>query len=129
MGKQREWTITEIKRAKQRVEAGETWDEVSADMGVHTNTLRKQVYRVAGKLDLSKRQHLKKNRDREKLLLSAVALRNGERLSWSLIAERVGWSGDVEALRQAVRRYAKKHGLKLTLGLPAVRRTKWDNRE
>lgn len=129
MGKQREWTITEIKRAKQRVEGGETWDEVSADMGVHTNTLRKQVYRVVGKLDLSKRQHLKKNRDREKLLLSAVALRNGERLSWSLIAERVGWAGDVEALRQAVRRYAKKHNLKLMLGLPAVRRTKWDNRE
>lgn len=129
VAKQRTWTMAELRRAKERVELDETWDEVAADMGVHSSTLRKQVYRVLGTPDLTKRARLRKNREREQMLLNGIAEVNGNEVSWSIAAERVGWKGESETFRQACRRYAKKHGLKLRKGTPKVRRSRWGSRE
>ena len=126
MSPRRTWTFPELRSAKSRVEAGETWDQVAASFSVNTSTLRKQVYTHLGSLDLSKRPRVFA---REVMLLEAIRLRNTEKLSYGLIKERVGWDKQVVALRQAVKRYAAHHELELHMGKPAKRRCRWSKHE
>lgn len=126
MADRREWTFPELRRARARVEAGETWDQIAADFGVHSSTLRKQVYKYIGCPDLTKRP---KTMMREKLILEAIALRNNERLSYGIIKERIGWPRQVVTLRQSVMRYAELHDLEVFAGFPKTRKNRWDNHE
>jgi hypothetical protein len=120
------WTFPELRSAKSRVEAGETWDQVAASFGVNTSTLRKQVYTHLGSLDLSKRPRVFA---REVMILEAIRLRNTEKLSYALIKDRIGWDKQVVALRQAVKRYAAHHELELHMGKPLKRRCRWSEHE
>jgi len=126
MGKHRSWTFPELRRARARVEAGETWDQIAEDFGVHSSTLRKQVYKHIGRPNLTKRP---RKILREKMLLEAIALRNNERLSYGIIKERIGWPRLVVTLRQSVKRYARLHDIELYAGFPDKRKNRWDNRE
>jgi len=124
--KHRSWTMPELRRVKARVEAGERWATVAADFNVHESTVRKQVYTHLGKMDFSARP---RTFTREAMLLKAISLRNDEGLSYGIIVDRVGWPHTVVALRQAMRRYAEHHGMKLLKGKPRVRRCRWGNGE
>ena len=115
-----------LRSAKQRVEAGETWNQVADSMGVNTGTLRKQVYTQLGAVDLSKRPRVFA---REVMILEAIRLRNTEKLSYGIIKERIGWDKQVVSLRQAVKRYASHHGLDLHMGKPKKRRCRWGTHE
>lgn len=126
MAPRRTWTFPMLRSAKQRVEAGETWNQVADSMGVNTGTLRKQVYTQLGAVDLSKRPRVFA---REVMILEAIRLRNTEKLSYGIIKERIGWDKQVVSLRQAVKRYASHHGLDLHMGKPKKRRCRWGSHE
>lgn len=126
MAPRRTWTFPMLKSAKARVEAGETWDEVSQDMGVNVSTLRKQIFKQLGPLDHSNRPRRFSN---EALLIKAISLRNRKGLSYGMIKDEIGWPKKVISLRQAVKRYAAYHNIKLKSGWPTHRKCRWDNHD
>jgi transposase len=55
---------------------------------------------------------------RTQLLYRAIAIRNTEGLSWSIIADRVGWEKSAQALYAAV----KRSGIRYKKGYPEQRK-------
>ena len=95
-----------LRRAKSRIEAGESWADVAQDMDVNMSTLRKQVYVHLGKID---RSNCPKRFKREAMLVEAIRLRNTEKMSYGMIKDAVGWPRTTCALQQSIRRYAAFH--------------------
>lgn len=126
MAPQRTWTFPMLRRAKARIEAGESWADVAQDMDVNMSTLRKQVYVHLGKID---RSNCPKRFKREAMLVEAIRLRNTEKMSYGMIKDAVGWPRTTCALQQSIRRYAAYHELEVFKGLPTKRRSRWDDYE
>lgn len=119
----RTWTYPELRRAVAEVESGRTWPEVAADFGANLDTLRTVVRNHGLRPDLSKRPP--KEHPEVSQVVRALALRNRERLSWSIIASRVGWTRKPQSLSRACHRHTARHGGKVYDGRPDTRRTKW----
>ena len=120
----RRWTYPDLRRAAAEVESGRTWPDVAADYGVSGATLRTCVRRYGLACDRSPRPAREHPEVRQ--VVRALALRNAERLSWSIIAERVGWARQPQSLARACQRHTARHGGDLYAGNPRVRRSKWD---
>ena len=105
------WTMPMLRRAVAAVESGRTWDDVAADFGVMSATLRKTLRRYGFWPDASKRaptQH-----PQESQLVRAIELRRGSRMSWPAIANAVGWTRAAESLSRAAHRRARRDGTDL----------------
>lgn len=120
----RTWTLPELREARDAWVAGEAWPDVGARYGVSASTIRTQVVRHLGK---PRRQRRPPPPD-EATLLEAIRIRNTERLSWSLIAQRVGYSRPGGTLHIVCTRYANRHKMTVYKGMPDARRTRWDAR-
>jgi len=118
----RTWTLPELREAKAAFERGETWPSIGARYGVAPSTVRSQVTSQLGK---PRRRNRPPPCD-EATTLQAMRIRNTERLSWTLVRERVGYTGTAENLRIKCVRYSKRHKMQLFQGWPDVRLTKWD---
>jgi len=119
----RQWTFPELYDAARAIESGRTWDEVGADYGVSGSTVRTLLGRHRVEYDMSKRPP-KEHPDEDKIV-AAIAHRNRDGVSWSIAAERVGWTKSTQALRVAALRSCKRHGGAVAAGMPGVRRSRW----
>lgn len=126
MGRRRTWTMAELQKAKKRAESGETWKSIATDFDVTAGTVRKQVRTHLGSVASRPRRPYRKGY--EKKLIEAISLRNRESMSWSIIAVKVKWNSSTQALRKAAIRYGEETGVRVDVGFPAVRRTKWDKK-
>lgn len=100
-----------LRRAVASVEAGRTWDDVAADFGVMSATLRKTLRRYGFWPDDEKRAP--KQHPQESRLMRAISLRRRARMSWPAIADAIAWSGAAESLARAAHRRAERDGLDL----------------
>jgi len=119
----RTWTYPELRRVVAAIESGKTWPAVAAEVGANLDTLRTVVSNHGMRPDLSKRPP--REHPAEAKVVRALALRNRERLSWPMIAERVEWGSKPQSLARACRRHIDRHGGKVHAGNPDTRRTKW----
>ena len=119
----RTWTLPELRAVVAAVEAGQTWDEAAKPYGVTGHAARVRCAKQGLRPDLSKRP--RREHPRADLVLQAIRCRNVDGLSWSLVAQAVGWPSSPEALRQAVYRYTARHGGKARQGRADTCRTKW----
>lgn len=100
--KRREWTYRELNEAADFFAAGETWKQVGSRYGVSGGCVRTLIRRHG--ITIPERTPRPPPSDRMHTLYLAAAIRNTEGLSWSLIAERVGWEKSPQALYKAVQR-------------------------
>lgn len=105
------WTLPMLRRAVAAVESGRTWDDVAADFGVLSATLRRTMRRYGFWPDAAKRAP--KRHPQEMQLVRAVKLRRGSRMSWPVIANAIGWTGAPESLSRAAHRRARREGIDL----------------
>jgi transposase-like protein len=119
----RRWTFPELYQAARDVESGKTWREVADALNCNEATLRSTLRAHGVEYDLRKRPP--KEHPRADMLREAIRLRNTERLSWGLIARRIGWPHQPQSLKKAVSRHCEAHGWNYTKGMPEVRLTKW----
>lgn len=121
----RTWTLPELRRCVAEYEGGDTWVTVGARRGLTGDAMRDTVT----KRGIPYRSRLnRRNRavPHEAELLEAIRIRNTEDLSWSLIAERVGWPLTVDALRLGCTRYVARKGGGVAQGRAGTVRSRWD---
>ena len=128
----RQWTLQELRKARDLVESGKTWAEAGEILGANPCTLRHQVRKQGLRPDMSKRP--KKPMKHEHLLQRAVSIRNTEHKSWGMIAMEIGWPlGEPRSAHQRhtlqtyCRRFAERCRLTLWAGNPEERYTKWSS--
>lgn len=112
----RTWTRQELRDAAAAYAKGETWGAVGARYGVSGSCVRTLIRRYS--IPVPERVPYEPTSERAQLLYRAAALKNTEGLSWTLVAERVGWEKSPQALYVAVKRY----GINYTEGYPSKRR-------
>lgn len=126
----RQWTLQELRRARDLVESGKTWAEAGKTLGANPSTLRHQLRKQGLRPDMSKR--VRKPLKHESLLQRAVSLRNSKHKSWGLIAIEIDWplgeprsEHQRHSLRTYCTRFAKRCEIPLWSGNPEERFTKW----
>ncbi len=105
------WTLPMLRRAVAAVECGRAWDDVAADFGVMSATLRRTLRRNGLWPDAEKRAP--KQHPAESQIVRAIKLRRGSRMSWPAIANAVGWTSAPESLSRAAHRRARRDGTDL----------------
>lgn len=96
------WTLPKLRRAVSEVESGRTWDDVAADYGVMSATLRRVLRHYKVWPDEAKRQA--RPHPQEQQLVRAMRLRSETSRSWPFIAKVVGWEGLPASLARAAQR-------------------------
>ena len=115
--KRRTWTLQELRAAASFFAAGETWEQVGSRYGVSGSCVRTLIRKNG--ICIPDRKARRIAPDRAHKLFLAAAIRNTEGLSWSLVAERVGWEKSPQALYKAVKRH---DGIRFKAGYPDQRR-------
>ena len=117
ISKRRVWTYKELREAADFFAAGETWKQVGSRYGVSGSCVRTLIRRHG--ITIPERTPRRLPTDRGDLLFRAASIRNIEGLSWSLVAERVGWGKSPQALYKAVQRHSE---IRCRTGYPDQRR-------
>ncbi len=115
--KRREWTYKELREAADFFAAGESWEQVGSRYGVSGSCVRTLIRRHG--VTIPERNPYRISSDRAHVLFLAASIRNIEGLSWSLVAERVGWEKSPQALYKAVKRHDE---IRCRTGYPDQRR-------
>lgn len=122
----RTWTYPQLRDAAERFAAGESWESIGKSYGVAGNVVRCSVNQRGLKIERDESFRPKRKTDKDnQLYLKAIALRNTEGLSWSLIAERVGWKKRPHTLSRLCYRFVEEGGGKVARGFPKKRKSKW----
>ena len=126
----RQWTLQELRKARDLVESGKSWREAGKILGANPHTLRHQLRKQGFSPDMSKRP--RKPMKHESLLQQAISLRNAKHKSWGVIAVEINWpigeprsKNQRQSLQIYCRRFAKRCRLTLWSGNPEERFTKW----